>query len=379
MDWIDFSKLIDIYESGILKSIIIQSLILFLIVILLDVLQRKLLKGIVEKIEDKKKTFIILTSVLKTIRFPTTLILYIMAITVSIGLLNQYLDIGLLGKVKSLRGLLILFAIGHFAFNLIKTVKIGRLKELDTNPDKGDKTTIQVVANVSNIVTFIMIGLMGLQELGLSVSGLMAFGGIGGLIVGLSAKEFLADFFGGLILIADKPFKVGDWIKSPDRDIEGTVEEIGMRRICVRTFDKRPLYIPNSILSTITIENPSRMSHRRIKETIGLRYEDADKMSSITRKVKEMLENHSGIDSTQTLMVNFNSYNDSSLDFFIYTFTKTTDWKTYHGIKHNILLSIYEIIKEEGADIAFPTSIVHLQKEKSPDTLIEMMKQDLNK
>ena len=243
----------------------------------------------------------------------------------------------------------------------------------------GDKTTILIAANISNVLMFVIIGMMALQELGLSVSGFMAFGGIGGLIVGLSAKEFLADFFGGLILIADKPFKVGDWIRSPDRYIEGTVEDIGMRRICVRTFDKRPLYIPNSVLSTVTIENPSRMTHRRIYETIGLRYEDADKMSSITRKVREMLESHSGIDSSQTLMVNFNTYGSSSLDFFIYTFTKTTDWKTYHGIKHNIMLSIYEIIKEEGADIAFPTTVVNINKEQPSESLLEMMKQELNK
>tara|TARA_Y100000588_G_scaffold70175_1_gene71969 strand:- start:2965 stop:4104 length:1140 start_codon:yes stop_codon:yes gene_type:complete len=379
MEWLSFDTLSNLYETGILKSLLIQSGIIFFIAIFFDVLQRKLIKEVLTKIEHKRSKYLIFVTLLETMRKPTTFILYIMAVTVSIGLINQNLDIELLDKVKSLRGLLILASIGHFSFNFIKGIKNGKLQDIEKEEIKGDKTTIQIAANISNVLMFVIIGMMALQELGLSVSGLMAFGGIGGLIVGLSAKEFLADFFGGLILIADKPFKVGDWIRSPDRNIEGTVEDIGMRRICVRTFDKRPLYIPNSVLSTVTIENPSRMTHRRIYETIGLRYEDADKMSSITRKVREMLESHSGIDSSQTLMVNFNTYGSSSLDFFIYTFTKTTDWKTYHGIKHNIMLSIYEIIKEEGADIAFPTTVVNINKEQPSESLLEMMKQELNK
>ena len=147
-----------------------------------------------------------------------------------------------------------------------------------------------------------------------------------------------------------------------------------MRRICVRTFDKRPLYIPNSVLSTITIENPSRMTNRRIYETIGIRYEDADKISSITRKVKDMLVMHGAIDDSMTLMVNFNAFGSSSLDFFIYCFTKTTDWQTYHGVKHNVLLNIYEIIQEEGADVAFPTQVIKMENQMSQ---MDIMQQEL--
>lgn len=64
----------------------------------------------------------------------------------------------------------------------------------------------------------------------------------------------------------DRPFKVGDWIRSPDRQIEGTVERIGWRMTIIRTFDKRPLYVPNSVFSSIVVENPSRMLNRRIYE-----------------------------------------------------------------------------------------------------------------
>lgn len=377
MEWFNIDELVQLYQDGVLKSMIVQTTIIFLIAISIDLFQRKLIKKVSEQVTNSKKSLIVLNAVLSTVRTPVSWILYIMATTVSLGILNQQLDIALITKFRDLREIMVLIVIGFFVKNFIKQIKERKLYEIEQTDSKEDKTTVQVAANIGSVFSFVLIGLMILQEIGLSLSGLMAFGGIGGLIVGLSAKELLSDFLGGLILIADKPFKVGDWIRSPDREIEGTVEEIGMRRICVRTFDKRPLYIPNSLLSMITIENPSRMTNRRIKETIGIRYEDADKMSSITRKVKEMLEKHSGIDASQTLMVNFNSFGDSSLDFFIYCFTKTTDWTTYHGVKHNVLLNIYEIIKEEGANVAYPTQLIKMSKEESPSDLIEMMKRDL--
>ncbi len=364
MDGLSFDSVYNFILSGGVKGIFIQVFVMYSIAILIDFFQRRTINKIKDKLDEKHYKFIYLNATLSTLRVPVSFFLYIMATTVSLDLINHHLNISLIQKFVNLRGIGIIACIGYFTIRFIGVLKTYKVAEIDEMPDKkGDKTGIQVYSNIAVIISFVIFGLMILQELGLSVSGLMAFGGIGGLIAGLSAKELLSDFFGGLVLMTDKPFMVGDWIRSPERDIEGVVEEIGMRRICVRTFDKRPLYIPNSIMSTITIENPSRMTNRRISETIGIRYQDADKMSGITRKIKDMLEKHSGIDANQTLMVNFNQFNDSSLDFFIYTFTKTTDWQTFHGIKHNILLNIYEIIKEEGAEIAYPTSIIHIEKE----------------
>ena len=110
----------------------------------------------------------------------------------------------------------------------------------------------------------------------------------------------------------------------------------------------------------MTIENPSRMSHRRIKETIGIRYDDVEKMDGITAEVREMLVHHPDIDASQTLMVNFNAFAPSSIDFFIYTFTRTTVWTEYHVVKQDVLLKIAGIIAAHGAEIAFPTSTLHL-------------------
>ncbi len=118
--------------------------------------------------------------------------------------------------------------------------------------------------------------------------------------------------------------------------------------------------MPNATFTTISVENPSRMTHRRIYETVGIRYEDAPKMAGIVREVEQMLRAHPEIDTSQTLMVNFNSFAPSSLDFFVYAFTRTTEWARFHEIKQDVLLKINGIIAEQGAEIAFPTSTLHV-------------------
>ena len=223
-----------------------------------------------------------------------------------------------------------------------------------------DYTTVTAVSKLSRAVVIITAVLIAMQSLGYSISGVVAFGGVGGIAVGFAAKDLLANFFGGFIIHLDRPFKVGDWVRSPDRNIEGTVEHIGWRLTTIRTFDKRPLYVPNAVFTTIAVENPSRMFNRRISETVGIRYADVSLMETIVEDIRDMLENHEDIDNKQTLIVNFLTFNASSLDIMIYTFTKTVDWITFHQVKQNVLLKISQIIESHGAEVAFPTRTLHM-------------------
>lgn len=223
-----------------------------------------------------------------------------------------------------------------------------------------DQTTAVAVGKLLRVAVIITAALIILQYFEVQISGILAFGGIGGIAVGFAAKDLLANFFGGLMIYLDRPFSVGDWVRSADKEIEGTVEDVGWRLTRIRTFDKRPLYIPNSTFTQIAVENPSRMTHRRIFETIGVRYDDASHMESIVVDVKRMLTEHEAIDSNNTLMVNFNAFGKSSLDFFIYCFTHTTNWAEFHVIKQDVLLKILAIIDQHGAECAFPTQTLHV-------------------
>jgi MscS family membrane protein len=248
------------------------------------------------------------------------------------------------------------------AWFLVRLVSLGEKEFLAPHHgEPGDPTTVLAVGKLLRIAVVITTALMLLQTLGYSVAGVLAFGGVGGLAVGFAARDLLANFFGGLMIYMDRPFAVGEWIRSPDREIEGTVEDIGWRLTRIRTFDRRPLYVPNSIFTQVAVENPSRMENRRIYETIGIRYDDATKMAPIVADVKAMLHEHPDMETEErVLIVNFVTFNTSSLDFFVYTFTKTTDWVTYHEIKQDVLLRIMNIIQKHGASVAFPTSVLHL-------------------
>ncbi len=251
---------------------------------------------------------------------------------------------------------------GLFAWFVMRLIRIRENQILKGHVEtKSDKTTIAIIFKLLRLMVVILACLVVFQTLGISISGVIAFGGVGGAAVAFAAKDLLANFFGGLMIFLDKPFKVGDWIRSPDQQVEGTVEHIGWRMTRIRTFDKRPLYVPNSVFAQVSIENPQRMSHRRIYETIGVRYSDFSQVPEICKSIEAMLKEHEDIDSSQTLMVNFNSFADSSLEFFIYCFTHTTHWQTFHRIKQDILLDIGRIILEHDAEIAFPSQSVFLE------------------
>ena len=265
------------------------------------------------------------------------------------GLVLRILDMG------------IVLLIAWFLYRLIAGIEHEYLNSVAENASSADAATVRAISKLARILLLTLSGLMILQSIGVSVSGLLAFGGIGGIAVGFAAKDMLANFLGGLSIYLDRPFTIGDWIRSPERDIEGTVEDIGWRTTRIRTFDQRPLYVPNSVFGQISVENPSRMHNRRIYEVIGVRYADSSKLASIISEVKEMLLNHGEIDTSKTLMVNFVKFGPSSLDFFIYTFTKTTEWVRFHAIKQEIMFTILEIISKHNAEIAFPTQSIQIE------------------
>ena len=292
-------------------------------------------------------------------RRPLRWFIWLVGLSVAAQIAAQASDNSLLALIAPVRRISVVVLLTWFVVLLIR-----RAEENLMDPQYAEKpmdaTTVRAIGKLLRMSVMITAALVLLQSLGYSISGVLAFGGIGGIAVGFAAKDLLANFFGGLMVYLDRPFSVGDWIRSPDQEIEGTVEDIGWRLTRIRTFDKRPLYIPNATFTHISLENPSRMSNRRIYETFGVRYDDASRLPEIIAKVKAYLKAHPEIDQTQTLIVNFNAFAASSLDFFVYTFTKTTDWVRYHEIKQDVLLGILAIIESCDAQCAFPTSTIHV-------------------
>jgi MscS family membrane protein len=292
---------------------------------------------------------------------PLRLLIWVLGLALAIKL--ALLDVGseLVGLVDAVRDLGVIAALTWFLMRVVSQVERNVLRrDQGTESDRIDRTTADAIAKLLRASIVITGALIAMQTLGFSISGVLAFGGVGGIAVGFAGRDLLANFFGGLTVYLDRPFVVGDWIRSPDREIEGTVEHIGWRSTRIRTFDKRPLFVPNAVFTTIVVENPSRMLNRRIYETLGVRYDDMTSVAGITEEVYAMLQEHPDIDSDRTLMVNLNAFGASSLDFFIYCFTHTTEWERFHQIKQDVLLRIAAIVEARGADFAFPTQTLHL-------------------
>jgi len=337
---------------------IVQLLIILLIVLSADWLQRR---GITKLLVRVRKTRIPWDAALfEAVGKPMTVLIWLIGLTLAADIVKHEMDAAIFEIVNPIREVGVIAVIAWF---LVRFVNRAEIHYLNSRADAGapiDRTTADAVAKLLRIVIIVIAFLILLQTLGFSVAGVLAFGGVGGIVVGFAARDLLANFFGGLMIYLDRPFEVGDWVRSPDKEIEGTVENIGWRLTRIRTFDKRPLYVPNSVFANIAVENPQRMTNRRIYETIGVRYEDAGKMAAITRDVKQMLREHPEIDTKQTMIVNFVEFAPSSLDFFVYTFTKTTEWIRFHEIKEDVMLKILEIIEKNGAESAFPTSTIHI-------------------
>lgn len=225
-----------------------------------------------------------------------------------------------------------------------------------------DSTYIDVINKILTIVILIVAGFMLLEATGSNFNTIMAFGGVSGLALAFASQEVIASFFGGLMIYMTRPFSIGDWILLPERQIEGHVEEIGWYNSKIRTLDKRPIYVPNAIFSKIVVVNPSRVSHRQIKETIGIRYRDVDKLKAIISDVKIMLENTPTIDQAMPLGACFSAFGTYSLDILFYGYSTEVSSDKYNGVKEVLLFGIIDILNKHQAELAFPTTSLEISQ-----------------
>ncbi|MGD9343900.1 MAG: mechanosensitive ion channel family protein [Desulfuromonadales bacterium] len=211
------------------------------------------------------------------------------------------------------------------------------------------------------IFIVIMAGLMAIQSFGYPVTGVLASLGIGGLAFALAARDTVSNIFGSLMIIFDRPFHIGDWIKAGD--MEGTVEEIGFRSTKIRTFAKTLISVPNNVIANMALDNYSRMPKRRIRLTVGVTYATSPaQMREAVEKIRELLRTHPAIDQ-EFFLVNFTDFGASSLDIMVYCFTTTTVWSEYLDAREDVCLKIMDTLEALDLEIAFPSTTVYLRKD----------------
>lgn len=221
-----------------------------------------------------------------------------------------------------------------------------------------------IVQFLSKIIRFLVVAIALMviaEEWGYDVNGFIAGLGLGGLAFALAAKDALANIFGGIVIIMDKPFAIGDWVKTPS--VEGTVEEITFRSTRVKAFDQSVITVPNATLSNESIINFSRMGKRRISFYLGVTYDTpVVKLQQCVEKIRHMLLNHPDV-HPETVLVYFEKFNDSSLDIFLYFFTNTTVWEEYLAARQDINFKIMKIMEQEGVLAAFPSQSIYFENQ----------------
>ena len=219
-------------------------------------------------------------------------------------------------------------------------------------------------------VILIVLGLGAVAQIwGIAIAPLIAGLGVFGIAVGLGAQDLFKNLIAGILIMSEKRFHPGEWIKV-EGVVEGTVEKINFRSTLVRRFDKSPVFVPNAKLSDNPVTNFSRMSHRRIKWVIGVEYRTSvEQLKYIRDEIEAWLWNDDRFAKPPeaSLFVRVDRFNDSSIDFLIYCFTHSTNWGEWLAIKEEFAMACYEIIERAGTGFAFPSRTIYMQQQDAPE------------
>ncbi|WMJ75875.1 MULTISPECIES: mechanosensitive ion channel family protein [unclassified Sedimentibacter] len=212
------------------------------------------------------------------------------------------------------------------------------------------KTVVVILAVVAIAVEF------DFKQLSSILAGL----GIGGAALALASQDLIKNFFGGFVILTDKSFSVGDWIRVDS--FEGTVEELGLRSTKIRTIGKELVIVPNSRFADREVINYSNRENRRASFTLGAVYgTPEEKMKIAIERIKSMLDSHSRV-AGDTSIVKFTGFGPSSLDIAVQYFTNTADYAEFMDITNDVNFKIMEIFTEENIEFAFPSMSVYMSK-----------------
>jgi len=245
--------------------------------------------------------------------------------------------------------------------------------------------------NISRVFIFFLFLVLILSRMGVDLTALITSLGIGGAIVGLSAKDTLTNFFDSIRLVSEDAFRQGDWIET--KDVEGFVTEIGLTSTKLRTFDNALVTLPNTILANAFVKNwTRRMVGRRIKFHLRLKYSsDLREIDRVIYEIYEMLHSHPDIVNKnklryinkmrktyedglfnledkygvrRTLLVYLDEIGEYSMNILVYAFSISVNWEEWLRVKQDVLKKILKIVDESELELAVPKQEILLEEER---------------
>ncbi len=357
----NLSELLKSVDQTILGIHLIR-LVIAMIVLFLALMMKRVIALLFTKsltIAAEKTTSSLDDLLVKSIQKPAELLVVVAGLYISLIILQlptQPTDLAQLGR-NVVQGLF-MFNIAWGCYNMVSLLEHWLHHWAKRTESTLDDQLVPFIRKTLRVFIVILAFMFLVQNLGYSISGLLASLGLGGLAVALAAKDSLSNIFGSIMILLDRPFTIGDWIKAGE--MEGVVEEIGFRSTRIRTFAKTLITVPNSVLMNMSIDNFSQMPKRRIKLTVGVTYDTTpQQMRQAVAAIKQMLREHPAIHQ-DFFLVNFTDFGASSLDIMVYCFTTSTVWGEYLDAREDVCLKIMETLEGLGLEIAFPSQTLYL-------------------
>ena len=341
-------------------KIIIQIGIAIGIIIVFKIISSILSKIIIKVLsaKNKEKTDIRKNPFYKPLKTIFTFI----GIYVALNFLKQEMTISI--ELESIINKIIKIAMIIFvakAFGESLNEKNGIFTKLKTKRNKEiDSGTISIILKSIRVIIYIIAAFMVISELGYNISGFVTSLGIGGVVITLAAQDTAKSLIGGVLIILDKPFKVGDYIKVGT--FEGTVEEITFRSTNIRTLENSVLHIPNSEMSISAIINYNEMEKRRYFSRLTLELNTKlDKVEEVKNQIQEMLQSRNDI-IKDTVTVKFENISANGMDLLIIAYINETNYGKFLEIKEQINYAIMTILQNQSVELAYNTQTVYVKK-----------------
>jgi MscS family membrane protein len=367
---IDLAEFSNISYFGIS---VYQAVLSFLILFLTLTMRRLIIRGLIGRLQQyaKRTQAEWDDSIIEAIRAPLEVLILTYGIWLAVKVLPQPTEPVNIKHFVNVIGEVLILLLGAWLLLRLVNVVDAIVKQKAADPKHWLDISIAPLITASLRILVIITSLIVIaQNLGYSVSGLVASLGLGGAALALASKDTVSNLFGSMMIMVDKPFKVGDWIKGGD--FEGVVEEIGFRSTRIRTLGKTVENIPNNMIANMKVENMDRRKDdgynvRRIKMTIGVTYSTtADQMENAVESLREILKADPGVDQRMTTLVYFTDFGASSLDIFLYFFSNTAAWAEYLEVRQRVNLKIMKKLEELGLSIAFPSRSLYIESMPDP-------------
>jgi MscS family membrane protein len=297
-------------------------------------------------------------------------------------------------RIEFFFDLLSIFVVAWWVYEVVKFFLYASLSIRIRRQEKVRKEFFNLFLNVVKIIIAAVVLVIVLSRMGVDLTGLVTSLGIGGVLIGFTAKDTLTNFFDSIRLVSEQAFSLGEWIET--EDVEGLVVEIGLAATRIRTFENALVTIPNSRLANSAIRNWSaRLVGRRIKFNLRLRYTyDMEEMHRVLTAIRAMLEHHPDIVNDdrlrdlirakrtvenglfniedkygvkRTLLIYFDQIDAYSMNILVYAFSISVNWEEWLRVKQDVLTKIIQIIDDSTLELAVPAEEIHLLSKGEDD------------